>query len=506
MEQSSMERTKHTFLGIDLGTSAMKLVLIDADKNVLAQIVEEYQAARPERGFCEIDPEVWYDCMISAMERILNRCDRSRIRGIGVTGQMHTLVVLDELGRPVRPAIMWNDIRTRDLLPELKARIRDFPEGEYLSRTISTGSPAASLYWMRLNEPDRFKRIRKFLIGPDYLVYRLTGRYGTDYCEASTSCLYQIREKRWSPEMREMIGLKKEVYPQIRGSVLAAGTLCPELAKRFGLHRETDVLTGTGDNPATAISTGCLGRGYPVISLGTSGVIMMPVSTLQENAKGKTILFSFDDHSYSYLVQGAVQSNGSTLDWWVRKIMEEKDFQAVDSLIDIERSAASGVIFYPHLMGDKTLYADPGLRGSFIGLSTETDRSDMLYAVIRGLCFSFRELAEKMRLPLNRYGSVKVVGGGSKSRVWMQTLANVLNIRIEQMDGMTGPAFGIALLAACRCNPFDSPERISEGAVKIESCFEPQPGAVAACEVQYEKYLRMQKGLAFIMEGTDVLE
>lgn len=494
---------EHIFIGIDLGTSAMKLVLIDEYKNVLAGLTEEYQVEQPASGWNEVDPELWFQCMKNGLERILKLCDREKIRGIGVTGQMHTLVVLDELGMPVRPAIMWNDVRTKELIPELKAQMKNFAEGDYLARTVSTGSPAANLYWMKREEPGNFKKIRHFLIGPDYLVYRLTGMFGTDYCEASTSCLYELKERRWSPQMQKLIGLDEAVYPPVHGSLLPAGTLTEEIAEQFGLSGRVEVLVGTGDNPATAISTGCLGRGYPVISLGTSGVFMMPVSRIRDNAKGKMILFSFDDKSYSYLLQGAVQSNGSTFDWWVRGIMGEEDFSKVDSLIDVERSSLSGVIFYPHLMGDKTLYADPDLRGSFIGLSTETDRSDMLYAVIEGLCFSFRELAEKMQLPLHRFGSVKVVGGGSSSRVWMQTMANVLNIRIEQMDGMIGPAFGIALLAAYHYGCFDSIEQISEGTVKIQNCFEPQPEAAAVCEEQYGKYLRMQRGLQYITEGTE---
>ena len=183
-------RMEQLFLGIDLGTSAMKLVLMDGQKNVLAQITEKYQTAQPDKGWIEIDPEIWFGCMRAAMEKILSGCDRTKLRGIGITGQMHTLVVLDGNGRPVRPAIMWNDIRTKELIPELKKRMETFDEGEYLSKTISTGSPAANLYWMKKNEPENFKKIRKFLIGPDYLVYRLTGVYGTDYCEASTSRLY----------------------------------------------------------------------------------------------------------------------------------------------------------------------------------------------------------------------------------------------------------------------------------------------------------------------------
>lgn len=480
----------------------MKLVLIDGDKNVLAQITEEYQVAQPERGFNEIDPEIWYNCMLKAMERILEKCDRKRIKGIGVTGQMHTLVTLDENGRPVRPAMMWNDIRTKDLIPSLKKKIKNFSEGGYLSKTISTGSPAANLYWLKLNEPENFRRIKKFLIGPDYLVYRLTGHCGTDYCEASTSCLYLIKAKKWSDEMRELIGLDKEVYPEIRGSVLTAGVIKRDIAEKLGLDPDTDVLTGTGDNPATAISTGCLGRGYPVISLGTSGVFMMTVPTFTDDAKGKMILFSFDDKNYAYLVQGAVQSNGSTFDWWVRNILDEK-YSNVDDLAE-SHSSPGGLIFYPHLMGDKTLYADPNIRGAFIGLSTETTRADMLYAVIQGLCFSFRELAEKMQLPLDRFGSVKVVGGGSRSRIWMQTLANVLNIRIEQLAGMVGPAFGIALLAAYHCGEFSSLEQISEGTLIVQKCFEPQDEAVKACNEQYKKYLRVQKGLSYITDGTEI--
>lgn len=493
---------EHIFLGIDLGTSAMKMVLIDETKRVLARITEEYQVAQPDRGWNEIDPEIWFACMEKGMERILESCDRKKVRGIGVTGQMHTLIVLDEKGKPVRPAMMWNDIRTKDLIPELKEQMEVFPGGDYLAKTISTGSPAANLYWLKKHEPEQFRRIRKFLIGPDYLVYRLTGNYGTDYCEASTSCLYEIRKHRWSPQVRELIGLDEEVYPPVRGSVLAAGTLTEEMAERFSLGKEVEVLVGTGDNPATAISTGCLGRGYPVISLGTSGVFMMPVAEPKDQSKGKMILFSFDDQSYSYLVQGAVQSNGSTFDWWVRTIMGLKDFSEVDDLVNLKRAAGNPVLFYPHLMGDKTLYADPNIRGAFVGLSAETDRSDLLYAVIEGLCFSFRELAEKMRLPLCRFGSVKVVGGGSRSLVWMQTMANVLNIRIEKMDGMIGPAFGIALLAAYRAGCFSSLEQISEGTVKIEHSFEPDPAAAAACDEKYRRYLRMQKGLQYITDGT----
>lgn len=491
---------KHLFLGIDLGTSTMKLVLMDETKKVLDQRTEDYQSAELNKGWSEIAPQLWYDCMIRGIREILKGVDTGLVAGIGVTGQMHTLVVVDEDGSPIRPAIMWNDTRTKEFLPELRQKMQTYEEGEYLSRTISTGSPAANLYWLSRYEPENFKRIHKFLIGPDYLVYRLTGRFGTDYCEASTSCLYQIKARKWSEQMRDLIGLSQSAYPPIRGSAVQAGEVCAELAEELCLGKGVQVLTGTGDNPATAISTGCLSYGYPVISLGTSGVIMLARQGVEENTKGKVILFSFDGKQFSYLVQGAVQSNGSTFSWWIKKIMDMEDFSGVDRIVDIQKSAANQLLFYPHLMGDKTIYGDPDLRGAFLGLSPEYGKSDMIYAVVEGLCFAFRELAEKMQMPTDNFESIKVVGGGANSEVWMQTLANVFHKKVEQLDGNVGAAFGIALLAAHCYGCVEAIGRMPDEIMQIKRFFEPDSELHMLYEKKYRTYLRIHEGLAYIYQ------
>lgn len=490
------------YLGIDLGTSSLKMVLTDSQKHILGQISEDYQVIQSQQGWCEIDPDIWFQAMKRGMKRILEGQDRKAIKGIGVTGQMHTLILIGEDGTPVRPAMMWNDTRTKDILPELKEKIKSFSEGDYLSKTISTGSPAANLYWLKLFEPETLKKVKKFLIGPDYLVYRMTGKQTTDYCEASTSCLYEICNKRWSQQMRQLIGLDAECYPDIHGSAESAGTLLAEIADEFGIGKDITVIVGTGDNPATAISTGCLGLGYPVISLGTSGVLMMPIEQPDRQTKGKKILCSFDGRHFQYLVQGVIQCNGNTFDWWNKTIMECRRFKEWTTAIDVSKNAKNDLIFYPHLDGDKTIYADPELRGAFVGLSLATSQENMFYAVIEGLCFGFRELAEKMHLPLEKFGTVKVVGGGARSPVWLQTMANVLNIPVEKMEGMIGPAFGIALLAAYQGGSISSLEQISEGNVKIECRYEPNTEAAAACEKKYQEYLRMRAGLRYIRYGT----
>lgn len=496
---------KHTYLGIDMGTSAMKMVLIDSEKAVLRQVSEEYEAVHAGDGWSEIDPVIWYSAMKKGIHKIMEGQDTSALAGIGVTGQMHTLIVLGEDGKAVRPAMMWNDTRTKIILPELKNKIRKFPEGEYLSKTISTGSPAANLYWMKKYEPENLEKIKKFLIGPDYLVFCLTGNTVTDYCEASTSCLYRIDKKEWSEEIRQLIGLEKNTYPEIKGSARKAGKILPEIAEEFQFSSDVEVIVGTGDNPATAISTGCLGLGYPVISLGTSGIFMMPIEKPESQTRGKKILFSFDDKKYSFLVQGAVQCNGNTFDWWNRDIMEMRNFHKMTTELDVSKMAENELMFYPHLNGEKTIYADTELRGAFTGINLSTTQEDLFYAVIEGLCMGFRELAEKMKLPIREYGSVKVVGGGAKSPVWLQTMANVLNVSVEKMEGMIGPAFGIALLASYKNENFSSLQRIIEGNVITECCYQPDRKAASFCEKKYEKYLRMRKGLKYIENGSKVI-
>lgn len=494
-----MENEKY-FLGIDLGTSAMKLVLIDGNKKVLAQVTEEYEVACPKKNWSEIDPEIWYQCMLVGMKKILRDVDSRKLKGIGVTGQMHTLVTIGMSGKPVRSAIMWNDMRTKELIPELKKVFRGFPEGVYLANTVSTGSPVAGLYWMKKTEPELFAAIRKFLIGPDYLVYRLTGNCTTDYCEASTSCLYNIEEKKWSKEMQSFLGLSDSAYPDIGSSSGIAGYVTAELAREMGISEEVFVIYGTGDNSATAISTGCLGKGYPVISLGTSGILMMPLTKLKPEAKGKRVLLSLEENKFQYLVQGAIQATGNTLDWWIKKIYGESDYSALESLDLSLFPVEHTVMFYPHLMGEKTIYADSSLRGAFFGLDMGVDRMGMLYAVLEGLSMGFRELAERMCITFGECEGIKVVGGGARSDQWLQILSNVLQVRVERLEGIVSPAYGIALLAALRGGCITKVEDIISGVVTVRKYFEPDEKRATILETRYQRYCRMHRAMK-IWEG-----
>lgn len=484
------------YIGIDMGTSSVKITCIDETGEILCEKSSEYEIREPKSGWKEIDPEIWIQGMDRAFLELFKEVDSQKVEAIGVTGQMHTLVTLDKNGKPVRPALMWNDTRTADMISDLKMRVQELEEDSHISNIISTGSPAVNLLWLKENEPENFEKIYKFLIGPDYIVFRLTGQIQTDYCEASTSSLCSLKTGKWSDEMRRMLGFSKEIYPSICGSLKTAGYVTGEWRERYGLRDHVRALTGTGDNPAAAISTGCFVEGYPVLSLGTSGVFMYPRKDLDLTAKGKNILFSMDGKDVFILVQGVVQSTGSSLSWWIKNVLNTPDFAGETGEIDIEHLGENGLIFYPHLVGDKTIYQDPKLRGAFLGLGTDTKRKDLTIAVMEGIAFAVKQLTKVMCVSKEDLHCLKVTGGGAKNEVWMQILSDVLNTEIGQLDSTAGAGYGIALAAACE--DMDSMKEIIHHTVSVKKVFAPREYNVRLYEKKYRKYLRVYQALQSI--------
>lgn len=486
------------YIGIDVGTSSAKLILIDEQGNTRKQAEREYRFSEPQPGWKEIDPEIWTRAVEEAMADLLQGEEPEKVRAIGVTGQMHTVVFLDEEGKSVRPALMWNDTRTAEMVPLMKEKIQKIQKISYLSRVISTGSPAMNLLWLKKQEPAQFARVKKFLIGPDYLVYRLTGSIQTDYCEASTSSLADLQTGEWSEEMRKLLDFPAEIYPAIKGTCEIAGEIRREWCEKYHLTPGVKVITGTGDNPAAAIATGCFLKKYPVLSLGTSGVLMYPKEEINFAAKGKNILFSFDRKKMQILVQGVVQSCGSSINWWIRDVLHADKYNE-KTKIDPDHLGKNPLLFYPHLVGEKTIYGDPSLRGAFLGMGTDTTRREMTIAVLEGIAFGIRQLAEEMQIPRNELERLKVIGGGAKNEVWMQILAHVLNVPVEQVETGTGAGYGIALAAAGAVGVSTMEELISR-TVKGKNVFYPKENNVKLYEEKYGRYVRIYDGMKHIFE------
>ena len=436
------------YIGVDIGTSSAKLLLMDALGNVCRKQEEHYSLAQPHPGWLEIDPGHWFLAAIAGLKLLLTGIDRRALRGIGFTGQMHTTIFLDEAGNSIRPAISWNDTRTADPAQRLRQRICAHGDHRHIAEILSTGSPAANLLWLKENEPENFARLQTVLIGPDYLTYRFTGVYATDYCEASTSSLYRMDTHSWSAPMLALVGLDETTVPRVFGAGQIVGSILPEIARELGLPMDVQVIAGTGDNPATYVSSGQLKSGEPMISLGTSGILMSS-RPLDAGAKGKQILFSVDASTFHVIVQGAVQSTGSSFRWWAKDILRSDDYDAVSDLVDITQPVNLKLLFYPHLNGDKTIYADPHLKGAFIGIGTESTRGELTRAMMEGISFAFRQLMEQMNVGEGVH-TIKVAGGMSRMASFMQLMADILKVRIAVAPG-TGAAQGAAWLAAKGC-------------------------------------------------------
>lgn len=445
------------YMGVDIGTSSAKFMLVDERGGGMGTHSVSYDCDAPQSGWAEIPPERWMEAVEEGAAALLSPLDeeeRRSLAGIGITGQMHTTVFLDADGRSIRPAILWNDTRTLPLLAELRQSADAIPQTSGIMQILSTGSPALNLLWFKREEPENFARLRTFLIGPDYIVHALTGAVGTDFCEASTSSLYDFRTHTWSEEMRALLGLSADIYPAIRGSGIPVGTLRSEIAERWGLPADIPVVVGTGDNAAAAYANG-IGRadGGGILSLGTSGVLAFRRAQPDFSHKGKHIVFSVDGVHRSLLVQGVVQSAGRALQWWQERILEQSDYTCEIADVDAEMLGTGAILFYPHLMGDKTIYADMKLRGAFLGLSDRTSRADMQIAVMEGIAFAVKELVQAMEVSREQLNPLRVTGGGAKSALWMQMLADILETPVVRAAGECSAVYGAALLAGGMSSP-----------------------------------------------------
>ena len=485
------------FLGVDVGTSSVKLVIIDKNGTIIRKNEKSYPYLQPMPDWSEIRPDVWIQAVEEGLEELLENFKCKEIRSIGFTGQMHTTVFLDEQGQCIRPAIMWNDRRTKELVPFIKQQIAGKKDAKSILRILSTGSPATNLLWLRQYEPENFARLAKFLIGPDYLVYYFSGQYSTDYCEASTSSLYDVEAGNWSESMRKILALSESTYPPIRGSQEIVGFLSERFQRKYGMSDDVAIIVGTGDNPAAAMATGALNKQYPVLSIGTSGVLVLVRNEINFESKGKHILFSQDGVEIQVLVQGVIQSAGGSYQWYVKSILEEDNFESLTDSVDLNRLGEDELLFYPHLMGDKTIYGDPNLRGAFIGLTAKHTRSDLAVSIMEGICFGVKQLMEQMSLTKEEKNGLKVTGGGSRSKVWMQIMADILGVSVEQLDAGDGASLGIALMAR-NALVKDKQKTNKERLPKSGGVFRPREYHTRKYEKKYQRYLRVYDALKMI--------
>lgn len=483
------------YIGLDLGTSALKLLLMSGQGEICKIISKEYPISFPKPGWSEQNPVDWWNAAVDGIrELVRDVVDKNQIKGISFGGQMHGLVVLDKDDHVIRPAILWNDGRTAEECKYLNEVVGTEKLSQYTANIAFAGFTAPKILWMQKHEPENFRKIHKIMLPKDYLAYRLSGVFCTDVSDASGMLLFDVEHKCWSEEMLNICGIKREQVADIYESYEAVGTITPEAAGELGLPQNVKIIAGAGDNAAAAIGTGTVGDGRCNVSLGTSGTIF--ISSKNFGVDENNALHSFAHADGHFHLMGCMLSAASCNKWWMEDIIGTKEYGKEQE--SVQNLGENHVFFLPYLMGERSPHNDPDARGAFIGMSMDTKRSDMTLAVLEGVAFAMRdslEVAKSLGIDIKR---TTICGGGAKSLLWRKIMANVLNLEVDIIESEEGPGYGDAILAAVGCGEYDSVEEAAKKLVKVVDTVKPDSELVKKYEKRYKIFRQIYPNLKFL--------
>ncbi len=479
------------YVGVDLGTSSVKLLLMEENGEIKNIVTREYPLYFPKPGWSEQKPEDWWEQFVSGMKELLDGFDRSQVDGISFGGQMHGLVILDRDDHVLRPAILWNDGRTQEECDYLNITVGREKISAYTANMALTGFTAPKLLWVKKHEPEIFAKIEKIMLPKDYLAYRLSGVHCTDVSDASGMLLFDVKNKCWSKEMMDIVGIREEQLARVFESYQAVGTLTAQSAAELGLPESVRVVAGAGDNAAGAVGTGTLEHGMCSVSLGTSGTVFIATDEFAVDAENAMHSFAHANGRYHFL--GCMLSAASANKWWMDEIIGTKDYPKEQE--GIRRLGDNQVFFLPYLMGERTPHNNPNARGTFVGMTMDTTRADMTEAVLEGVTFALRDALEIARSFGVKIERVRLNGGGAKSPLWCRIVANIMNVKVDKINSAEGPGFGAAILAAVGCGRFASVEEAAAKLIKVVSTTEQEQELVEKYEKKYQVFRKIYPAL-----------
>lgn len=474
------------YIGIDLGTSACKFLLVDDNGAVQNTVTKEYPLFFPHPGWSEQNPADWWNACLAGIPELLDGFDAAEVAGVGAGGQMHGLVALDENDNVLRPAILWNDGRTAEEVDYLNNTVGKAELSRCTANIAFAGFTAPKLLWMQKNEPELFSRIAKIMLPKDYIVYKLTGVHATEYSDASGMLLLDVEHKCWSREMLEVCGVREKQMPRLFESWQAVGTLRPDAAKALGLPETVTVCAGAGDNAAAAVGTGTVGEGHCNISLGTSGTIF--ISSERFGVDPNNALHAFAHADGGWHLMGCMLSAASCNKWWQDEIIGTTDYKGEEAKITPEMLGKNHVFFLPYLMGERSPINDTNARATFIGMTMDTTRADMTQAMLEGVAFAIRDSFEVAKSLGISIPSSNICGGGSKSALWKTITANVLGIPLDTVATEQGPGYGAAMLAMVACGRFASVREAADALVRVKSTVEPDAELTKLYDERYAQF------------------
>lgn len=489
-------------IGADIGTSGTKTVLFDTAGNVVSSATVEYPLYQPQNGWAEQDPADWWDAVVRTIQTVVKESgvDAGDIKGIGLSGQMHGLVMLDENGRVLRRSIIWCDQRTAKECDEITEKVGAKRLIEITANPALTGFTASKILWVRNNEPEIYAKCKHILLPKDYVRYMLTGEFATEVSDASGMQLLDIPNRCWSDEVLEKLEIDKSLLAKVYESPEVTGYVTAEIAKLTGLKEGTPVVGGAGDNAAAAVGTGVVVDGKAFTTIGTSGVVFAHTSNLSIDPKGRVHTFCCAVPG-CWHVMGVTQGAGLSLKWYRDNFcaaeIQTAEGMGVDPYYLMDQQAervpigCNKLLYLPYLMGERTPHLDPDCRGVFFGLSAIHTRQDMLRAVMEGVTFSQRDSVEILREMGVTIEEMLACGGGGSSPLWRQMLADVFGCEVSTVASKEGPALGVAILAGVGAGVYESVEAGCKAIIKTN----PPQKPVKENTEEYEKYYQVYRDL-----------
>lgn len=493
------------YIGIDLGTSAMKGILTDERGKIARQASATYDVIYPQNGWTEQNPSDWIVALNKVLAELLcmdkdcgacgacgcatvnSQSIAKYVKGISFGGQMHGLVALDKHGEVIRPCILWNDGRTEKQTAYLNEVVCKQTLSELTGNIAFAGFTAPKLLWMRENEPENFARIDKIMLPKDYLAYYLSGVVATDYSDASGTLLLDVKNKRWSQKMANVCGISLQNLPELHESYDVIGTVKHDVAARFGMPDNVKVVIGAGDNAAAAIGTGTVNDGDCNVSLGTSGTIF--VCQDKFSVDGNNALHSFAHANGKWHLMGCILSAANCRKWWLEGILDTDDYATDEQ--QLANADSGNVIFLPYLSGERSPHNDVNAKGAFVGLTATTTRAQMSRAVMEGVAFAIRDCYEVAKANGLKITSTNLCGGGARSATWRQIFADVLGIPVHILATEQGPSYGAAILAMVGCGEYKDVAEATKQMVSVKQTISPEPQNVAQYQRKYETFAKL---------------
>lgn len=485
-------------LGLDVSTTGVKALLIDGGGQVKRVVTTELPISTPRPLWSEQDPADWWRGTVNSVRQVLDGVDLSGedVAAVGLTGQMHGLTLLDEQGEVQRPAILWNDQRTGAQCDEIRRRLGRERLIEITGNDALAGFTAPKILWVREHEPEVFEEAQHILLPKDYIRFRLTGDYATDRAGAAGTLLLDLKAREWSQEVLQALDIPPEWLPPTHEGPQVTGRISKHGAQATGLKTGTPVVGGGGDQAAQAVGVGAIRPGIVALTLGTSGVIFATTNQPLVDPEGRVHAFCHAVPQQWHLM-GVMLSAAGSLRWYRDSLAPDSSYDALLAPARAVPPGSEGLIFLPYLTGERTPHADPLARGAFVGLTVRHTQAHLTRAVLEGVAFGLRDSFELIREigPL-QIDQVRISGGGARSAIWRQIIADVLDVDLVTVNTTEGAAYGAALLAGVGAGIWTSVDAACQSAIRETGLTSPQADQVARYTHIYPMYRQLYPALA----------